>query len=243
MGRPLVEGGFDFGLGGSAPTHRDLLDWLAAELVESGWSMKHLHRLIVNSATYRMESKSSRVAANLRIDPDNRYWWRRDVMRLESQAVRDSILYYAGHLDRQRGGPPISRQQQATSARRSLYFMHSLNDRNRFLVAFDEALPKECYQRQRSVVPQQALAMLNSKLVSDAAPRIASRLTGVAASEEGFIRAAFATLLVIEPSEEEMAASREALGRWRSLKGENADSARVHFIRTLINHNDFVTVR
>ena len=184
MGEPLVASVFDFGRNGTPPTHPRLLDWLAAEFIDSGWSMKHLHRLIVTSAAYRMSSSTVGGEANLAIDPDNRSWWRRVPLRLESQAVRDAILSLAGTLDLTIGGPPVLPPQQDQSRRRSLYFFHSNNDRNLLLTTFDEARVSDCYRREQSVVPQQALALSNSRLVLDAAVRIAERLSGSGGDKE-----------------------------------------------------------
>lgn len=176
LGTPLVPTVFDFGRKGIAPAHPELLDWLAAELMDSGWSMKHLHRLIVSSATYRMSSSSAGRDANVAKDPDNTNGWRRTPIRLESEVVRDSILSLAGTIDLTRGGPPIKPAEQVESRRRSLYFFHSNNDRNLFLTTFDEATVKECYRREQSIVPQQALAMTNSRLILDASKLIAERI-------------------------------------------------------------------
>jgi hypothetical protein len=212
---------FDFGRKGSPPSHPELLDWLAAELVESGWSMKHLHRLIVGSAAYRLSSAGASEA--LAKDPDNTRYWRRTPGRLESQAVRDSILALAGTLDASMGGPPVPAPAQAGSARRSLYFFHSNNDRNPFLTTFDEAPVKECYRREQSIVPQQALALTNSRLVLDAARPIAERLTrrlatlGGPADDPAFVRLAFVVLLGAEASESEAAAMTRALDDWKTL--------------------------
>lgn len=176
FGSPLAASVFDLGRAAPAPEHPELLDWLACELVESGWSMKHLHRLIVQSAAYRRSSSLLDREENLSKDPDNRHWWRRNPIRLESQVVRDSILALAGDLDSTRGGPSVLPADQDNSTRRSLYFFHSNNDRNQFLTMFDDALVKECYQREQSIVPQQALALSNSRIIHDAAPRIVRQL-------------------------------------------------------------------
>jgi hypothetical protein len=252
MGTPLVPTVFDFGRKGSPPTHPELLDWLASELIESGWSMKHLHRLIVGSATYRLAS--SEADAALAKDPENRQLWRRTPIRLESQVVRDAILALAGTLDAAMGGPPVPASAQASSTRRSLYFFHSNNERNAFLTTFDEALVKECYRREQSIVPQQALALTNSRLVLDAARPIAERLTRRLASAGGpdddaaFARSAFLVLLGVEPGEAEVAAMVRALGVWERLPEAKQDRdaslwARANLVWTLLNHNDFVTLR
>ena len=253
MGTPLVPTVFDFGRKGTPPANPELLDWLAAELMDSGWSMKHLHRLIVQSATYRVSSSTAGADHNLAVDQDNQFLWRRTPMRLESQAVRDSILALAGTLDTTRGGPPVPQASQETSTRRSLYFFHSNNDRNLFLTMFDEALVKDCYRREQSIVPQQALALTNSKLVLDASRPIADRLTEALAKEAAtddaaFVRLAFANLLGAEPNAEELAASVQALENWRKLPEAQATDAgqslpRANLIWVLLNHNDFLTVR
>jgi hypothetical protein len=246
---------FDFGRNGTPPANQELLDWLAAELIESGWSMKHLHRLMVQSATYRLSSSTAGADANVALDSDNAHYWRRATTRLESQIIRDSILALAGALDSTIGGPPIPKVDQADSKRRSLYFFHSNNERNLFLTTFDEALVKECYRREQSIVPQQALALTNSRLVLDASQSIAARLTGELADgheSEGddadFIRSAFAALLGVEPASAEFFSAERSLAAWKQLpeagSGHSATQfARANLIWVLLNHHDFVTVR
>ena len=243
MGAPLVPTVFDFGRNGARPVLAELLDWMASELVDNGWSMKHLHRVIVNSAAYRLSSSVSGGDANHAIDPENRYLWRRTPIRIESQAVRDSILAHAGMLDPTMGGPPVQEAEQDASKRRSLYFFHSNNQRNLFLTTFDEAMVKECYQREQSIVPQQALALTNSKLVLDASGQIALRLSEMAVDESSFIRKAFIVLLGIDASEAEIAVSHKALESWQQLPEQSVENARAHFVWALVNHNDFVTLR
>ncbi|MFN3648958.1 MAG: DUF1553 domain-containing protein [Armatimonadota bacterium] len=243
VGVPLVPTVFDFGRNGSEPTHPELLDWLAAEFMEKGWSMKHLHRLIVTSAAYRMSSSQRGAEANRAKDPDNRHFWRREPVRVEAEVVRDSLLALAGTLEGKRGGPPVPAGEQAASRRRSLYFFHSDIDRNLFLTTFDGAAVRECYRRDESIVPQQALALTNSALVLDTAGQIAERLSqgAAAADETAFIRRAFAAVLGSEASEAELAASRKALAAWRAQGPAGAE--RKHFVWALLNHNDFVTLR
>jgi Protein of unknown function (DUF1553)/Protein of unknown function (DUF1549)/Planctomycete cytochrome C len=243
MGQPLVPTVFDFGLKGTRPTHPELLDWLAAELIESGWSMKHLHSLIVNSAAYRMSSSMAGGEVAAAKDPENHYCWRRVPIRLESQVVRDSLLSLAGTLDSTMGGPPVLPAVQETSTRRSLYFLHSNNEHSLFLSMFDDALVKECYRREQSIVPQQALALTNSRLVLDASEQIARRLSEAAADDAAFLRVAFHVVLGITASDAELTESEKALDAWRKLPDGSAGSARANFVWTLINHNDFVTLR
>jgi len=172
FGSPLVATLSDFGRKGAKPLHPELLDWLATELISHQWSMKYLHRLIVTSSTYRLGSTTIGRDANVALDEDNRFWWRRAPMRLESQVIRDSVLSVAGQLEDRVGGPSVAVEDQAESHRRSIYFYHSNNDRNLFLTAFDDATVQECYRRDESIVPQQALALANSRLSHDIAQQI-----------------------------------------------------------------------
>jgi hypothetical protein len=253
MGKPLVATVFDFGRKGNAPTHPELLDWLASELIEGprggqGWSMKHLHRLICTSAAYRMGSSVVGAEAAVKANPDNQLFWRREPIRLDAQVVRDGILTLAGTLDATMGGPPVSDGQQAASRRRSLYFWHSDISRNLFLTTFDDAAVKECYQRDQSIVPQQALALSNAALVHDAAAKIAGRLaaSGSPADEAAFLERAFATILYRDPTADERVACEAAMAKWRQGAKPAAgdpDPARVLVVWTLLNHNDFVTLR
>jgi len=174
-------------------------------------------------------------------DADNSHWWRRSPIRVESQVVRDSILSLAGTLELTRGGPPVPTAEQADSARRSIYFFHSNNERNPFLTTFDEAVVKECYRREQSIVPQQALALANSRLVHDAARRVAASLSADQPDDAAFIRRAFATVLGMTASAGELGASTRALARWRQLP--DGAAARANLIWALFNHNDFVTLR
>ncbi len=247
LGTPLVATVFEFGRKGNAPVHPHLLDWLASELVDNGWSMKHLHRLIVTSATYRMGSSTVGAEAALAADPDNRLLWRREPIRLEAQVVRDAILSLAGTLDPTMGGPPVPEAQQPQSLRRSLYFWHSDISRNAFLTTFDDAAVTECYQRDQSIVPQQALALANAAVVHDAAAKIAARLEAAGPVDDAtFLERAFRTVIDRRASPQERAACLASLEKVRAV-GKTADGVpdpgRVHLVWALLNHNDFVTLR
>ncbi|WP_397569547.1 DUF1553 domain-containing protein [Schlesneria sp. T3-172] len=243
FGTPLAPAPFDLGRNSPAPADPQLVDWLASELMEQGWSLKTLHRLIVMSSTYRMSSSVVDAEDCLKKDPDNRYWWRRTPIRIESQAVRDSILSLTGTLDPTMGGPSVMPAQQADSKRRSMYFFHSNNERNLFLTTFDEADVGECYRREQSIVPQQALAMTNSGLVLDSARQIADRISQQSTDDTDFVKRAFALVLCMHPNEAEIAASLNAMKRWKSENGESVDPSRANLIWILMNHNDFVTLR
>ena len=244
---PLVPTVFDFGRKGTAATHPELLDWLAAEFTEKKWSLKHLHRLIVTSVAYRMSSSALNADANLKADPDNKLLWRQNPGRLEAQAVRDSLLHLGGKLDLTPGGPSVPLGEQDGSTRRSLYFFQSHNDHNKFLSQFDDANVLDCYRRTQSVVPAQALALSNSKLAVSAAEAIAAKLPGVA-DDAAFVAAAFELLLGTTPTADERSACKDALAEWATVlktqKHANpVAKARQNLIGALLNHNDFVTVR
>ena len=188
FGSALVPTVFDFGLNGKAPTHPALLDYLADEFVRTGWSMKALHRLILTSKSYQMRSTAGEAAhPNTKIDPENQFLWRMNPRRLEAEAVRDSMLAVAGQLDLTLGGPEIESTKGFESRRRSLYFSHSPDAQMEFLKVFDGPNPTECYQRDESVVPQQALAMANSQLSQQMADLLAKRLEGPQFTERAFV--------------------------------------------------------
>lgn len=249
FGKPLVPTVFDFGRKGTPPTHPELLDWLAIELQESGWTMKHIHRLIVSSNTYRLRSSTAGAAPEtLAADPDNKYYWHATPLRMEAQVVRDSLLQLAGDLDLTRGGPPISIGNDST--RRSLYYVHSHNEHQKFLSMFDDASVLECYRRAQSIVPQQALALENSPLATSAAEKIAQRiaLAHPDLSDREFTDIAFRVVLATRPTDDETAAVLEAMEQLRKRHAgtdrSNAEkSIRTSVIHVLLNHNDFVTVR
>jgi mono/diheme cytochrome c family protein len=268
-GEPLVEEVFDFGLRSPRPLHADLLDWLAAEFVESGWSMKHLHRLLVTSQAYRLASSGDAglVARNSQADPDNRLWWRADVRRLEAEVIRDSLLHVAGKLDLARGGPDIDFNKGEAVPRRSIYFRHAYEKQMQMLVMFDAASPTECYRRGESIIPQQALALANSSLGVSVARQLAGKLHAALGESgdatEEFIEQAFLTVLCRQPADQERNLCREFLqeqpGRLTNVAaltpfggtvtastppaGEPPQRARENLVHVLLNHNDFVSVR
>jgi len=252
--RPLVTTVFDFGRKGTPPTHPELLDFLAVELVESGWSLKRLHREIVTSSSYRRGSSSLGAGAAAERDPENRWYWRMNPRRMESEVVRDTLLFLAGSLDERLGGPPVPVNDEA-SVRRSLYFVHSHNEHVHFLSAFDDASVLECYRRAESIVPQQALALTNDRLVASSAAKIAARIDPPGDLDDAaFIARAWRAVLGFAPAEEEVGACREALRQLvAALDPAAAESsspgagvrrkARAGLVTALLNHNDFITVR
>ncbi|MEL6110006.1 MAG: DUF1553 domain-containing protein, partial [Planctomycetota bacterium] len=234
FGKPLVESVFDFGRRAKKPQHHRILDLLADELIQSGWSLRHLHRWIVTSDAYRLSSSTLGVESSQDSDPENTLYWRSNSRRMESQVVRDSLLYLAGRLDTQVGGPSIDPSKGGN--RRSLYFLHSRDQRDRFLSMFDDADLMQCYRRSESIVPQQALALVNSKLAIEMATAIAKRLPRD--SNLTFVNAAFERILCRSPQRDELA---ECLRHFED--SPDARQARVQFVLAILNHNDFVTIR
>ncbi len=249
FGEPLVPNVFDFGRKNPPPLNPALLDWLAVELMEQQWSLKHIHRLLVTSSAYRLTtSLAGADVATRKADPDNKYLWRRNPGRMEAQVVRDSVLHLAGVLDLKVGGPTVDPKRDEDSLRRSLYFTHSENDHHRLLDVFDNAKVLECYRRQESILPQQALAMSNSKLGLGMAPKIAAGLAkGGNLEEAEFIGRAFETILSRPPTAAERTECQQALAGWAKLPpGKNTDvtqRARANLVHALLNHNDFISIR
>ena len=248
FGRPLVETVFDFGRKGTPPTHPELLDYLAKDFMEHGWEMKNLHRQLVTSRTYQATSSEVGVAAETQTaDPENKLYWRMNPVRMESQVVRDASLALANELDLKMEGPPIALAEQDKSRRRSLYFVHSHNDQDPFLTVFDNANVLQCYRRSDSIVPQQALALSNSRLSIDVAHKIAAQYTA-ASSDAEFVRLVFNHILAAPPTADEEAACLETMAEYRSkLTDRPADivtqRARLGIVHALMNHNDFITIR
>ena len=235
FGRALVPTAFDFGTQGQRPSHPALLDWLAVEFMERGWSLKALHRLIVTSATYRMDSTPDPAA--LAVDPEDKVLWRVAPRRLEAEAVRDAVLYVTGRLDPARGGPELDEGRGLDARRRSLYFRHNPEKRVEFLAIFDGPSASECYARTHTIVPQQALALLNSALALDGAAALAGALSKEAPDAGAFITAAVETVLSRPPTPEE----REACSAF--LAAGDPARARATLVHALLNHHEFVTIR
>ena len=270
---PLVRTVDNFGRSGAPPTHPELLNWLAAEFIESGWSQKHLHRLIVTSAAYRrssgvmdswsngvLRSKTSTPALQhsttpFSADPENQWLSRMNPGRMEAEVVRDTLLALAGTLDGRMGGQELENPEALTTFRRSLYYSchPELGGRSEFGALFDAPDAAECYRRSRSIVPQQALALTNSKLVADTAAALAVRLAGPGSSPPAaaiFITAVFEETLSRLPNAAELAASEAFLSRQAALhmankatEAEAGRRARESLLRGLLNHNDVITIR
>ena len=194
FGRGICATPNDFGYLGERPTHPVLLDWLATELVSKKWSLKQMHKVIMLSQAYQMSSKGQ--AANLAKDPDNKLFWRFNMRRLTAEELRDSVLATTGRLNRKMGGPSIfiklPPEVLATSStkggkwgnsppeeqtRRSVYIKVKRSIVPPILQDFDLAdTDGTCPVRFRSILPTQALAMMNSAFVNEEAVSFAERL-------------------------------------------------------------------
>ncbi|MCB1230492.1 MAG: DUF1553 domain-containing protein [Verrucomicrobiae bacterium] len=175
FGRGLVATSGDFGEAGSAPSHPELLDWLARELIASGWSTKHIHRLILQSNTFRQGNLFS--ASNVDRDPENAALWRWEPRRLEAEAIRDSVLAIAGKLDPKPGGPSVALEQAETSQRRSLYLQQKRDNLPHQQMLFDGAgAVTSCARRRVSTTGLQPLWMLNSEFMQTMAKELSGRI-------------------------------------------------------------------
>jgi Protein of unknown function (DUF1553)/Protein of unknown function (DUF1549)/Planctomycete cytochrome C len=191
FGRGIVPTVDDFGHMGEAPTHPELLDYLASELVAKSWSLKAMHKLILTSATYKQRSDVLPTATATKLDPTNKLLWRRNVLRLEGESIRDSLLALSGRLDPTLYGPPVNTYLTEFSegrgrpgqgpldgnGRRSIYLSVRRNFLSPWLQSFDFPTPFTCIGRRSvSNVPAQALALMNGPFVRQQAEVWATRL-------------------------------------------------------------------
>lgn len=264
FGKPIVATVTNFGRNGAKPSDQTLLDWLAVDFMENGWSMKRLHRMILTSKAYRMASSGGVLSeANRKIDPENRFFWHQNPRRMEAETIRDSVLYQAGLLDLTMGGPDIDENQAFDSRRRSLYLRQTPDSQAEFLRLYDQPMPNDCYVRPQSIIPQQALASANSTFFQEASRLLAKSLNKRHAADDDFIRAAFDTILGVPPAAQELAESRKFLASQSALLAQPerltrysevtesrvppataaGQRAREDLIHALLNHNEFITVR
>jgi hypothetical protein len=230
LGRGIVATPNDFGLRGEKPTHPELLDWLATELVERKWSLKHAHRLIVTSATYK---QSATTAHGAKVDPGNALLWRMSRRRLDAEAVRDSVLAASGTLNREVGGRSVKVPLEpevydliftegepdglwpvtpdvAQHTRRSLYLFSKRNVRLPLLEALDQPdTLNSCADRPVSTFAPQALILMNGPFVREQGKALAARLVAEYGADvrkqiDGLYRRAFGR--AARPDEAKLAA-------------------------------------
>jgi len=245
FGRGIVPTASDFGLRGERPTHPELLDWLACEFIEHGWSLKHMHKLILGSATYQQSTNANKQVV-LR-DSHNELFGRMNRLRLEGEVIRDSLLAVSGRLNLKMGGPGVfppipagaretdknwqTSPDPADHARRSVYIFARRNRRFPFLETFD--LPDSnlsCPKRQQSTTALQALSLLNAGDVMDAAKALAAHVTTENDGTDGRIVLIYRRALGRNPSVTELQLAREFL----------RDSPLGELCRAVFNLNEYV---
>jgi hypothetical protein len=177
FGRGLAGNPSDFGNLGEKPTHPELLDWLAGQFVADGWSFKKLHKLILQSATYRQTARRPMPAAAAKLDPANKLWWRFSPQRLDAEQVRDAMLVVSGELDLAMGGMSGDAN---SSLRRTIYTTKKRNSPNDLLRSFDAPAGfLSSSERQRTTTPSQALLLLNGDWPLERARKVAARVDSV----------------------------------------------------------------
>jgi hypothetical protein len=265
FGRGIVPTPDDFGKTGVAPTHPQLLDWLAAEFVEHGWSMKHLHRLIMTCRAYQMSSRAADEKA-IALDPGNALLWRQNVRRLEAEAVRDSILAVSGGLNLKSEGPsfyPVlaksvlatqsrpgdgwGKSDQAERDRRSVYMFIKRTLPVPLMEAFDAPNSAQpAGERAITTVAPQALMLLNGQFVQEQAAALGERVMRESPSKEARVDTAFRLVLQRPPTREERKIATQMLASQRQLATQSGPEAeRIafrSFCLALLNLNEFVYV-
>jgi hypothetical protein len=244
MGRGIVATPSDFGARGEPPTHPELLDWFAEELISGGWRLKPIHKQIVMSAAYRQSSTPNDPDA--RLDADNRTFWRHSTQRLEAEVIRDALLDVSGMLDPAMFGPGTL---DAASRRRSIYFTVKRSKLIPMLTIFDapDALGG-VGQRPTTTVAPQALYLMNNPQVRQYAKALAERIRPNANTQlDAAIRSGYLTAIGREPTSDEAADSLDFIRRQRdsyqqSGKADAESRALADFCQTLMCLNEFVYV-
>jgi hypothetical protein len=241
---------------GDKPESRALLDWLAAELVERGWSIKAMDRLIVTSATYRQASAPDAVKS--KVDPQNRLFWRMNRKRLEGEAIRDAALFVAGTLNPELGGRPVKipiepevydlifteherdglwpvHPDRGVQNRRGLYLLNKRSVRLPLLSAFDQPdTITSCPVRPVSTHALQSLSLFNSSFMQEVSTDFAARLEKACGKDQGCqIDTAWKTALARPPRPAETRLAREFFRTGGSLKD---------FCLAMFNRNEFLYV-
>lgn len=260
FGRGIVRTPNDFGLQGAPPTHPELLNWLASEFIAQGWSMKKLHRLILTSNTYKQSSRLNPVARKK--DPENDFFWRFDLRRLDAEEIRDSLLTVAGNLNPALYGPSVypeipkdilagqsipgygwhtAQMKPEDQNRRSIYIHVKRSLIYPLLATFD--LPetdRTSPMRFASVQPTQALGMLNSPLVNKQATILAERVQKeVGDDSRAFARRLFSLVLQRPPTDKEVT---EGVGLMERLKkrGASLKQAQTYLSLMALNLDEFI---
>ena len=236
FGRGLVATSSDFGVRGDAPSHPELLDYLATELIRGGWKLKPIHKLIVTSAAYKQSS--ARDEAKAKADPENKLVWRQPVRRLEAEVIRDSILAVGGRLDTTMYGPGTLSEE---SPRRSIYFTVKRSKLIPSLVVFDGPDGTTGVgDRPNTTVAPQALYLMNNPHVRAAAYGLAKRASADGkASDADVVARAYRIALCREPSKDELA---DGLAFLKPHTGPARETALADLCQVLFCLNEFLYV-
>lgn len=253
FGKGIVDTENDFGTQGDKPTHPELLDWLAVQFMEDGWSQKALHRQIVMSAVYRQDSTFRADAA--KVDPENRLLARQNRVRLEAEIIRDASLVASGLFAPKVGGPSVYppqpdgvyqvtqvRREWKTSTgddryRRGMYTFFQRSAPHPSLVVFDAPdASVTCTRRTRSNTPLQALTQLNDTGSTEWAAALAKRTAGEA-TEPARIKAAYQLALARDPRSDEA----ERMLRFVKTQKDSGRDPWQAMARVLLNLDEFLT--
>ena len=247
FGRGIVSTPSDFGRLGEAPSHPDLLEYLTQEFIDSGQSLKHLHRLIMTSATYRQTALRAAPELARQKDPENRWLWRMNVRRLDAEQIRDAALLATGELDPTAGGPGAEPEQP----RRSIYLKMIRNKPNPLLAAFDAPDTfGSTATRNTTTTPNQALLMINGEWALERAEIMAEQLQQQFESDlAAAVDEAFQRVFQRSPSAAERKAATDFLRTQQqhtaNVDGGSAATAGLHepltdFCHVLLNSNEFL---
>ncbi len=241
FGRGFVPTVNDFGFQGDRPSHPELLEWLAGELVRSGWSLRHIHLLIVSSATYQQTGSSD--VARKKLDPTNVLLWRFAPRRLEAEVVRDSMLAVSGRLD---PVPFGAGTMDPNHRRRSIYFFLKRSALPADLMVFDAPDTLQIAEaRAVTTVAPQALFLLNGRLARECAVGIGHSVVLKAKADPAFVDASYLQVLGRLPSKEETTTALQFLAMQEkalALEGvkDSTLAARTDFAHTLLQLNEFL---
>lgn len=244
MGRGIVATPSDFGTRGERPTHPELLDWLATELIKNGWRLKPIHQLIMTSAVYQQSSHID--ATKAKVDTDNLLFWRRPRHRLEAEVIRDSLLSVGGVLDPKLLGPGTLEE---ASQRRSIYFTVKRSKLMPMMQVFDapEALGSVGARPTTTIAPQ-ALILMNNPQIRGYALGFAKRVAPDAkTSVDHAVKAGYLTALARLPNADELAESvafvKQQIESYQAAgKGDGREPAFTDFCQVLMCLNEFVYV-
>jgi hypothetical protein len=227
FGEGIVTTPDDFGNQSAPPSHPELLDYLASRFVEDGWSIKKMHRLIMLSSVYQQSSADNPRYAQ--IDPNNRLLWRANIHRLEFEAVRDSLLAIGGRLSDKMGGPPVMLGATPYSTRRTIYGYIDRRNLPEVFNQFDFANPDiTTGKRYETIVPQQALFMMNSPLVVEQARNLVNRSDfRNTAGPQARIRLLYDIIYQREPTPLEISLGLEYIRESPPMEEPDSDLARI----------------